>query len=49
MLSDCYKYATAINAKGDTFPNDSLLMSMLLLRQKMIEWLSVQVNDKQYH
>jgi hypothetical protein len=43
MLSDCYKYANAINAKGDPFPTDSLLMSLLLSQQKMIDWLSAQV------
>jgi len=49
MLSDCYKYAKAINARGETFPTDSLLMSLLLSQQKMIEWLSAQVYDKQHH
>jgi hypothetical protein len=36
MLSDCYKYANAINAKGEPFPTDYLLMSLLLSQQKMI-------------
>jgi hypothetical protein len=49
MLSDCYKYSNAINAKGDTFPSDSLLMSLLVSQQKMIDWLSAQVYDKQHH
>ena len=49
MLSDSYKYAKAINAKGENFPTDSLLMSLLLSQQKMIEWLSAQVFDKQDH
>jgi hypothetical protein len=49
MLFDCYKYANAINAKGEPFPTDSLLMSLLLLQQKMIDWLSAQVYDKQRH
>jgi hypothetical protein len=47
MLSDCYKYANAINAKGELFPTDSLLMSLLLSQQKMIDWLSAQVYDNQ--
>jgi hypothetical protein len=47
MLSDCYKYANAINTKGEPFPTDSLLMSFLLSQQKMIDWLSVQVYGKQ--
>jgi len=42
MLSDCYKYANAINTKGEPFPTDSLLMSLLLSQQKMIDWLYAQ-------
>jgi hypothetical protein len=48
MLSDCYKYANAINAK-EPFPTDSLLMSLLLSQQKMIDWLCPQVYGKQRH
>jgi hypothetical protein len=48
MLSDCYKYAKAINAKGEPFPTDSLLMSLLLSQQKMIDWLSARVYSKQH-
>jgi hypothetical protein len=43
MLSDCYKYANDVNAKGETFPTDTLLMSLLLSQQKMIDWLCTQV------
>jgi hypothetical protein len=46
MLSDCYRYTNAINAKGEPFPTDSLLMSLLLSQQKMIDWLNAQVYDK---
>jgi hypothetical protein len=49
MLSDCYKYAKAINAKGEPFPTDSLLMSLLLSQQKMIDWLSAQIHNKQHY
>jgi len=49
MLSDCYRYANVINTKGELFPTDSLLMSLLLSQQKMIDWLSAQVYDKQRH
>jgi hypothetical protein len=48
MLSDCYKYANAINAKGEPFLTDSLLLSLLLSQQKMINWLSTQVSDKHH-
>jgi hypothetical protein len=37
MLSECYKYVNAINTKGEPFPTDSLLMSLLLSQQKMID------------
>ena len=47
MLSDCHKYTNAINAKGEPFPTDSLLMSLLLSQQKMVDWLSLQVYNKQ--
>jgi hypothetical protein len=47
MLSDCYRYVNAINAKGEPFPTDSLLMSLLLSQQKTIDWLSSQVYYKQ--
>jgi hypothetical protein len=39
MLSDCYKYAKAINAKGQPFPAEPVIMAMLLSHHKMIEWL----------
>jgi hypothetical protein len=47
MLNDCYKYATAINAKGEPFPTEPLLMSLLLSQHKMIEWLAIQIADHQ--
>jgi len=49
MLSNCYTYANAVNAKGELFPIDSLLMSLLLSQQKMVDWLSARVYDKQHH
>ena len=30
MLNDCYKYATAINTKGQPFPAEPLIMALLL-------------------
>ena len=47
MLNDCYKYAIAINAKGEPFPAEPLLMSLLLSQHKMIEWLTDQMSDRQ--
>jgi hypothetical protein len=49
MLSGCYKYANAINTKGEPFPTDSLYMTLLLSHQKMIDWLSAQVYGKEQH
>ena len=30
MLNDCYNYAAAINAKGQPFPSEPLIMALLL-------------------
>ena len=45
MLNDCYKYAAAINAKGEPFPAEPLLMALLLLQHKMIHWLTKQISE----
>ena len=37
MLNDCYKYAAAINAKGQPFPTEPLIMALLLSQHKMID------------
>jgi hypothetical protein len=39
MLNDCYNYAAAINAKGEPFPAEPLLMTLLLSQHKLIDWL----------
>jgi hypothetical protein len=44
MLNDCYKYAAAINAKGQPFPTELLIMALLLSQHKMIDWLSKQIS-----
>ena len=44
MLNDCYKYAAAINAKGEPFPAEPLIMALLLSQHKMIEWLTKQIS-----
>jgi hypothetical protein len=44
MLNDCYKYSTAINAKSELFPAESLLMALLFSQHKVIDWLSKQVS-----
>ena len=45
MLNDCYKYAAAINANGEAFPTESLIMALLLISQhEMIYWLTKQIS-----
>ena len=44
MLNDCYKYATAINAKGEPFPAEPLIMALLLSQHKVIDWLTKQIS-----
>jgi hypothetical protein len=48
MLNDCYKYANSINAKGQPFPTDSLLMSLLLSQQEMIDLLNAKISEKRH-
>jgi hypothetical protein len=45
MLNDCYKYAaSAINAKGQPFHSEPLLMALLLSQHKIIDWFSKQIS-----
>jgi hypothetical protein len=44
MLNDCHKYAAAINAKGQPFPAEPLIMALLLSQHKMIDWLTKQIS-----
>jgi hypothetical protein len=39
MLNDCYRYSEAVNAKGEPFPAESLLMALIFSQHKMIGWL----------
>ncbi len=36
LLSDCYRYSQATNAKGEPFPTESLLMALIFSQHKMI-------------
>jgi hypothetical protein len=49
MLNNCYKYADAINAKGKPFPTEPLIMALLLLQHKMIDWLTKQISKFSLH
>ena len=44
ILNDCYKYAAAINAKGEPFPTEPLIMALLLSQHKMIDWLTKPIS-----
>jgi hypothetical protein len=46
MLDDCFKYAAAINAKGELFPTESLLMTLLLLQQKIVDSLIIKISKR---
>ena len=39
MLGDCYRYSEAVNAKGEPFPAEALLMAVMFSQHKMICWL----------
>ena len=39
MLNDCHRYAQAINAKGEPFPAESLLMALIFSQHKTISCL----------
>ena len=48
MLNDCSKYAaSAINAKGQPFSTEPLLMALLLSQHKMIDWLTKQISKQE--
>jgi hypothetical protein len=45
MIEKCYAHAAAINAKGEPFPNEALLMSLVFSQYKMIDWLVPKVAE----
>lgn len=45
MLAGCYRYSEAINAKGEPFPAESLLMALMFSQHKMISWLISQLES----
>jgi hypothetical protein len=48
ILNDCYKYVVAINAKGQPFPSELLILALLLIPQhKMIDWLTKQFSKQE--
>lgn len=45
MIDKCYAHASAINAKGEPFPNEALLMSLVFSQYQMINWLVPKVAE----
>jgi hypothetical protein len=45
MMDKCYAYAAAINAKGEPFPNEALLMTLVFSQFKMINRLVQKVAE----
>ena len=46
MLNDCYRYVEAVNAKGEPFPAEALLMALIFSQHKMIGWLVSRLEGK---
>ena len=46
ILNDCYKYAVAINAKGNPFPSEPLIMSLMLSQHKLVNWLTSELSKQ---
>ena len=36
MLNDCYRHSNAINARGEPFPAEDILMTLVFIQHKMI-------------
>jgi hypothetical protein len=43
MLEDCHRYAAAVNAKGEPFPAEALLMAVMFSQQKTISRLAEHI------
>ena len=39
MLDECYQFISSINSKGEYFSTESLLMSLVFVQHKIINWL----------
>lgn len=46
MLNECHAYARSINSKGDQFSSEPLLMALIFVQHKMIDWLVEQLSEK---
>ena len=39
MLEQCYEYVDSINSKGEYYSTESLLISLIFVQHKIIDWL----------
>lgn len=39
MLKQCYEYVDSINSKGEYYSTESLLISLIFIQHKIIDWL----------
>lgn len=39
MLKQCYQYIDSINSKGEYYSTESLLISLIFVQHKIIDWL----------
>lgn len=39
MLKQCYQYIDSINSKGEYYSTESLLISLIFVQHKIINWL----------
>ncbi len=46
ILDDCYNYTAAINAKGQPFPAEPLIMALLLSQDKVINRLTELISKQ---
>ena len=46
MLRGCFRFAAAINAKGEPFPTEALIMALLLSEQKQLSRLIEHVDGE---
>jgi len=48
MLNLCYQYTEAINVKGEPFPEEAVIMTLLLKQHRIIKQLKdeLEINEK---
>ena len=46
MLEQCYQYIESINSKGEYYSTESLLISLVFVQHKIINWL---INNENFN